>query len=247
LVTNPGWLNDLFAGLMLMVASYSLSRLMVARAWSRAIHRDVDVAHVLMGTAMAGMLVLDLNPFPSGVWELVFSGLAAWFVWRCYRFVVSPGTEDYYHEHVHRLSRRLIHLVMSLAMLYMYLAAAPPRPLSGGSMAMGVATGTTADFVLLPAGFALALLVSAVWQVDAIGRFVPSPKWPTGELALETVGRSTPSLAPEGVAISSGSVRRAEGAGVGVEVRRPWLAPRLEATSHIVMCLTMGYMLVLMV
>src|SRR5580704_12864130 len=127
---------------MLMVAAYSVGRLVAARAWSRPIHRDVDVAHVFMGMAMAGMLVADLNPIPSGVWEFVFSALAVWFVWRCYQFLVNRGGETHYHEHVHRLSRRVIHLVMSLAMLYMYMAMVPSEARSGGSMAMGAATGT---------------------------------------------------------------------------------------------------------
>src|SRR5271157_4656164 len=112
-MSNPGWVDGIFAGLMLIVAANSVGRLVAARAWSRPIHRDVDVAHVLMGTAMAGMLVADLNALPTGVWEIVFSALAVWFVWRCYQFVVDPGSEPY-HEHVHRLSRRVIHLVMSL-------------------------------------------------------------------------------------------------------------------------------------
>ena len=249
-MTNPGWLNDLFAGLMLLVAAYSIGRLVAARAWSRPIHRDVDVAHVLMGTAMAGMLVSDLNLLPIGLWELVFSSLAGWFVWRCYQFLVNPGAESYYHEHVHRLSRRMIHLVMSLAMLYMYLAAVPSEPVTGGSMAMGAATGMTADFALLPAGFVLALLVSAIWQLDAIGRFVPSTSQLTREPAVDAVGVSSSRVVPAGAAPrgSPKSMDGTETTDIDVQVRRPpWIAPRLEAASHVAMCLTMAYMLILMV
>jgi uncharacterized membrane protein (DUF485 family) len=247
-VTDPTWLNELFAGLMLLVAAYSAGRLLAARAWARPIHRDVDVAHLLMGTAMAGMLVSDLNPLPSGVWELVFSVLAAWFVWRCYQFVVNPGAESYYHEHVHRLSRRMIHLVMSLAMLYMYLAAIPSKAASSGSMAMGAATGTTADFALLPAAFVLALLVSAIWQLDAIGRFRPSTSRLTREPVLEEVGVSTSGLVPDGALTEGGPIESIQATEVDGSVGHPpWLAPRLEAVSHIVMCFTMAYMLVLMV
>ncbi len=242
-MSNPVWLNGVFAGLMLIVAAYSVGRLVGSRAWSRPIHRDVDVAHMLMGTAMAGMLVSDLNPVPSGVWELVFSVLAVWFVVRCYQFVVNPDSETYYHEHVHRLSRRVIHLVMSLAMLYMYLAASPSEVGSGGSMAMGAATGTTTDFALLPAGFILALLVSAIWQLDELGRFSSSSAYRVRSPALTTVGAG-PS--------SSAEWKRAtevplEGPSINGTADAPaWLAPRLEAGSHIVMCLTMAYMLILM-
>ncbi len=241
-MSNPGWLNGIFAGLMLAVALYSVGRLVTSRVWSRPIHRDVDVAHVLMGTAMAGMLVSDLNPIPSGLWEIVFSVLAVWFVWRCYQFVVNPGSETYYHEHVHRLSRRVIHLVMSLAMLYMYVAAAAPSEArSGGSMAMGTATGTTADFAILPAGFVLALVVSAIWQLDAIRRFSSSVSQVRSP-ALSTIGDGLPSSEWEGSAEA-----RFEGRSTNGTADVPaWLAPRLEAGSHIVMCLTMAYMLILM-
>ncbi len=238
-MSNPGWLNDLFAGLMVAVAGYSVSRLVVSRLWTRPTHRDVDVAHVLMGSAMAGMLVSDLNPIPVGVWEVVFSGLAGWFVWRCYEFVRDPGTDTQYDDHVHRLSRRLIHLVMAAAMLYMYLAAAPTRIGSGGSMAMGPAAGTTADFALVPMVFIVALLASAIWQLDAIGRFAPSARSrqlaeafaPTGNGSATITGHEASNEAPS----TSAEVPGAR-----------WLSPRLEAGAHIVMCLTMAYMLVLM-
>ncbi len=171
-MTNPGWLNDIFAAVMIAVAAYSAGRLVAARRLSRLTHPDVDVAHVLMGTAMAGMLVSDLNPLPVGVWELMFSVLAGWFVWRCYQFVRDPSTGLAHGQHVHRLSRRLIHLVMSLAMLYMYLAAVPAAVNSGGSMAMGAATGGTANFVLLPLAFIVALFASAIWELDRIAALV---------------------------------------------------------------------------
>jgi hypothetical protein len=244
-MTNPGWLNDLFAGVMLIVAAYSTGRLVAARAWARPIHRDVDVAHVLMGVAMAGMLVDDLNPLPNGLWELVFSALAVWFIWRCYQFLVDPGVEVYYHEHVHRLSRRVIHLVMSLAMLYMYFAAAPSGSVSGGSMAMGAATGTTADFALLPAAFVIALLVSAIWQLDAIGRFrtLPVPRRTTPGPDAVVFDSPAATQTVSGSAANEGTTTLATRTG---PARPPWLAPRLEAASHIAMCVTMAYMLVLM-
>jgi uncharacterized membrane protein (DUF485 family) len=227
---------------MLIVAAYSVGRLVAARAWSRPIHRDVDVAHVLMGTAMAGMLVSVLNPIPSGVWELVFSALAVWFVWRCYQFLVNQGSETYYHEHVHRLSRRVIHLVMSLAMLYMYMAMVPSKARSGGSMAMGAATGTTANLAFLPATFVLALAVSAIWQLDAIGRFSSSARPIRRSPAVSRVG--SPPSSSEWEKVSQVPID--EPAFDGNAKAPAWLAPRLEAGSHIVMCVTMAYMLILM-
>jgi len=236
-VTNPGWLNDIFAAVMLVVAIYSAGRLVAGRAWSRPTHRDVDVAHVLMGTAMSGMLVSDLNPVPNGAWEVVFSLLAVWFVWRCYQFVADPSTGIGYDQHVHRLSRRLIHLVMSLAMLYMFLAASPSAVGSGGSMAMGAATGPATNFVLIPLAFIVALFASAIWELDRIGRLSPS---------RATQGQATPAFSSFG----GGSPVVSDNSNVADQAmdtaRAPWLAPRFEASSHIIMCVTMGYMLVLM-
>ncbi len=236
-MTNPGWVNDIFAALMITVAAYSAGRLLAARMWTRPTHRDVDVAHILMGTAMAGMLVSDLNPLPVGLWETVFSVLAGWFVWRCYQFVRDPSTGLTYDQNVHRLSRRLIHLVMSLAMLYMYLAAVPAAVGSGGSMAMGAATGGTTNFVLLPLAFIVALFASAIWELDRIGH------WSASRTAQ---GQTAPAFALVGgrlptVFENSDSTDH----GVGTPAT-PWLAPRLEGASHIAMCVTMGYMLVLM-
>ncbi len=235
-MTNPGWLNDLFAGVMVAVAVYSAGRLVAARAWSRPTHEDVDLAHILMGTAMAGMLVSDLNPIPSGLWEVVFSVLAAWFVWRCYQFVKDPSTGLAHDKHVHRLSRRLIHLVMSMAMLYMYLAAVPTEVGSGGSMAMGAATGATTNFVLLPLIFIASLFASAIWELDRIGELSTSRIAQGQRHAFASVG--------------GGSVTASQDSGTtdeGVEeTSARWIAPRIEGACHIAMCVTMGYMLVLM-
>lgn len=236
-MTNPGWLNDFFAAAMVAVALYSAGRLVAARVWSRPTHRDVDVAHVLMGTAMAGMLVSDLNPIPSGVWEVVFSSLAAWFVWRCYQFVRDPSTGIEYHQHVHRLSRRMIHLVMSLAMLYMYLAVVPGAVAPGGSMAMGAATGATTHFVLLPLVFIVSLFASAIWELDRLGRM---------SRVFAAQVQTAPAFASVGGA-SLTAPERSEPTRERVDEERPaWLAPRLEGVAHVVMCVTMGYMLVLM-
>jgi Domain of unknown function (DUF5134) len=243
-VSNPHWLNDIFAGLMVAVAAYSAGRLIAARVWSRPTHRDIDVAHILMGVSMAGQLVSDLNPISSGVWELVFSVLAGWFLWRCYEIVKNPSIDTRYHDYAHRLSRRLIHLTMALAMLYMYLAATPPEVGSGGSMAMGAATGTTADFVFIPMIFIFALLASAIWQMDAIGRWSPSAIQARRAPALASVGTVSSSAIGQdrASAMSAGEV----GTDGAEPPPAPWLAPRLEGVAHIVMVTTMAYMLVLM-
>jgi hypothetical protein len=239
-VAGPSWLNDFFAAVMLVVALYSAGRLIAARAWSRPIHVDIDVAHILMGVAMAGMFAASLNPIGSGVWEVVFSLLGLWFLWRCYQFLVDPRTGFGYEEHVHRLSRRLIHLVMSSSMLYMYLAAAPVVAGSGGAMAMG-ATGSTSRFVGLPLLFLISLLASGIWELDGIERFRPSEA-PREPVAAHAAGHRSVRELDGAPAVGAGPGQP----GPAAAPLNPWLAPRLEGASHIAMCITMAYALVLM-
>lgn len=236
-MTNPGWLNDIFAGVMIAVAAYSAGRLVAASRWSRPTHTDVEVAHILMGTAMAGMLVSHLNPLPVGVWEVVFSVLSGWFVWRCYEFIKDPSTGLKYDQNVHRLSRRLIHLVMALAMLYMFLAAVPAAVDTGGSMAMGAATGGTTNFVLLPLAFIVSLFASAIWELDRIGH------WSASRV---TQDQTAPALASVGGGLPTVSEDSDSAKDRVCKSSTQWLAPRLEGACHIAMCVTMGYMLVLM-
>jgi hypothetical protein len=239
-VPGPGWLNDSFAMVMLAVALYSAGRLVAARAWSRPIHVDIDVAHVLMGVAMAGMLDGRINPIGSGVWEVVFSLVGLWFLWRCYQFLADPGTGFGYEEHVHRLSRRVIHLVMSSSMLYMYLAAAPVAAGSDGAMAMR-ATGSTSRLVGLPLLFLISLLASGIWELDGIDRFRPTRASREPVAAYAGRHRAVDGLdgAPD---VEAGNDHLEPGA----RPMNPWLAPRLEGASHIAMCITMAYALVLM-
>lgn len=242
-MSNPLWLDDLFAALMVALAAYSAGRLFVARVWSLRTHRDIDVAHVLMGTSMAGQLVSELNPVPNGVWEIVFGALAAWFAWRCYQFIRDPGTDSQYDDHVHRLTRRVIHLLMALAMLYMYLAAVPAR--IGTGMAMGTPTGTTADFALLPMVLVLAFLASAVWTLDGIGRFSRAAR-PASPSPVLVSAAGSPRVAEEPAAITAPTVSRRSDRPVRDAQGPRWLAPRLAEGAHVVMVVTMAYMLVLM-
>ena len=71
---------------MLVVAAVSAGRLVAARPWQRgprqAALADIDVAHLLMAIAMAGMLVSGLRTLPDGAWEAVFSVMTVWFGYR---------------------------------------------------------------------------------------------------------------------------------------------------------------------
>ena len=82
-MAHPTWLAYGFAVLMVAVSVYCIGRLAVARRWGRRTHQDVNIAHVLMGSAMVGMLVPRWNLFPDAFWEIVFGAIAA----------VVPGLE----------------------------------------------------------------------------------------------------------------------------------------------------------
>ena len=82
---GPAWLADIFAGVMITVATYCASRLVVARWWRRPTDVESDGAHIVIGVAMAGMLVAGLRFAPVGLWEAVFAAAAGWFGWRFVR------------------------------------------------------------------------------------------------------------------------------------------------------------------
>jgi hypothetical protein len=54
---------------MLTVAVHCARRLVAARRWQRPTELDTDGGHVLMGVAMAGMLVARLRIMPAAAWE----------------------------------------------------------------------------------------------------------------------------------------------------------------------------------
>ena len=223
-MAHPTWLAYSFAVLMVSVSLYCIGRLVLASHLGRRNHIGVNISHVLMGAAMVGMLVPRWKVLPDGLWELIFGVLALYFLAMTGRFVKDHGLRGTDDDHVHHLSHNLIHSVMSCAMLYMYWLGMPITAASGSSMSMSsppVGAGDPSLTLLL----IVVLLASAVWQLDSISQFSP------GSLALSS---------PDGGAV--GSIGGSSGGS-----SQPWLAPRLEIGCHIAMCLTMGYMLVLMV
>ncbi len=234
-MAKPTWLAYGLALLMLSVSLYCVARMMAARWWHRRNHGDVNIAHMANGVAMVGMLVPAVNWVPDALWECVFVALALWFARKS---VVALGAA----RGRQALSHNLIHVVLALAMLYMYLAAVPTDVLDGGTSApaMSGPTGVAVNFGALPLLFVVVLLVSAVWQLDGLSAYRRVP----GVLVGAATGSGF---------TAAGSSRRAPVA-LG-EPPRPlepansdgrWLAPRLEMGCHIAMCITMAYLLVLM-
>lgn len=256
-ITGPSWLADSCASVMLIVAVYSAARLPFVWASPRRTHVDSDVAHLLMGVAMAGMFAPALNALPAGLWEVVFAVVAAWSVCRCIAQVTRRGKPRYLADSRQGVSccppdHYPTHVVMAFAMLYMYLVA-PTATLSNmGSAMTSSASGTTADFVELPLLFLLVLLGSCVFELDRAGRL-----W----REREAQGLPAPAVQPTARTVLVGALNGARLSAAPAVTKLvpivadgtkdqprpgPWLTPGFVAASHVAMCIIMGYMLVAM-
>jgi uncharacterized protein DUF5134 len=214
----PAGLYYFFGLVMLAIAAYCLVLVANSFAVHRTVGRDVEIAHVFMGLAMAGMFVPRWAFGPNGLWEVVFGALLAWFI------VLSVQSVQRYGLHV---PHTVIHALMSLAMLLMYWF---PRAAMAGTMSVSMAAhGHRIDpgvaFLL-----AFILLGSAIFTVASPNR---------GASHFGTHG-------PGHVKIRVNAT--ADGSETGVVLKdahgiaSPWAA---DAT-HVVMCVAMGLMLLLM-
>jgi len=217
---GPAWLTAIFAAASLAVAVYCAGRLVVARRGHRPTELDTDGAHVIMGVAMAGMLVSGLRTLPSTIWEVVFAAAAVWFGYRMLQARRGAQSSPW------RSSHPLPHLVECAAMVFMFLIlpAAAGAATSSVSMTM---TATESRFSFLTLPLAVYLFGYVVWLGDRVTLHAPA-------LALATA----PATAGPRPGYGSGSP--------GPEPARPYLAPRCAAICKITMGITMGYMLILM-
>ncbi len=249
-MTGPSWLAKLLAAVMIATAAYCFSRLVAARRWRRPTDYDVDGVHILMGVAMAGMLVPRLNPFWDSGWEVIFGGATAWFGWqtfRGYRNELAVGRRWVAHH--------LQHVVACGAMLYMFLAVAPIKAGSSGSgMAMG-GSGSATTFPTLALVLALALIGYVIWTADRFTSLAPVAA--LRAMTAQVGAIVAPALAPSPASSSAGAeasggtatqvARAAAGPDGGQAAQpRPPMSPRLAACCEIAMGLTMGYMLITM-
>jgi len=242
-VAQPTWLAYSFGVVMVAVSLYCVAWLIAARRRSHPKHVDVNVAHVAMGLAMAGMLVPRLKVLPDGLWEAGFVAMSLWFAWQAARLVAHHVGLRVEVSRRHGLSHNLIHLVMGLAMVYMYLAAVPAGTAAGSALSMTGPTGAAANFVGLPLLFVAILFASAVWQLDGLSRYAPVRGHLVGAVATGGVPRAERHGSPDASGPPVGEAPRPLAA---ASAPGQWLAPRLEMGCHIVMCITMGYMLILM-
>lgn len=190
--------EDAFAGALafgvLGVALFCAGRLVLGALWRRPVEHDVDIAHVVMGVSMAGMLTGWLAGSWTDAWVVAFTASTCWFAWR----TRSDG------GHIR-------HLVASVAMLYMLAAVAWLGPASPGH-SMGAAMGSMVAIESGTGTPTLALAVACLLVLDAsiaaTRAFKPAAFAIGGEPCAgapvtreETEGRGSAPLAPRGTAV----------------------------------------------
>jgi hypothetical protein len=223
---TPSWLYYLFAVAMLAVAGYGLVLLAVSVATHIVSGRDVDIAHVFMGVSMAGMFVAAWAFGPSAIWELIFTALLVWFVVQSIQSVIAFG--------IH-LTHYLIHAAMSFAMLLMYVF---PAGASSGAMSMSISMASSSRARIDPG---LSLLLAFVFFASAIFTLA-SPNRGASHHGTH-VRDYAMSRAAGAVKAPSRQAAASDGRGAVGLITAPWL----EDASHIVMCVAMGFMLILMI
>jgi hypothetical protein len=266
----PAWILDIFAAVMLLVAAVSAGQLAVARAWTRAGMRDADIAgsHLLMGIAMAGMLVTSLSTLPNAAWVVIFAVMTAWFACYLWRETRGRGAGALASGH------HAPHLVHSAAMLYMFAALAGPASGSGSGMAgmAAVPAGATQSLhaPTLALVFALLLISYSVRDVDrkacADGYFhvVGRRFTPTGPALATALAGATSRGAPAGpagggdsavatmVAPETAPAEMPPGGPVAGQVtaspaERLLLSPAVVKGCRVAMGVTMAFMLLIMI
>jgi len=277
-MTIPSWLLDIFAAIMLIVSAVSAVRLAVAGGWrgrATGLGADVDVAHLLMGIAMAGMLAAGLTTLTNAVWVVVFAVLTAWFGGRVILDARASGVRALAAGHY------LPHLVHSAAMIYMF--AALPAAMagnrvggtSGAGMSMG--SGGMGTFSAPTVGLVFAILLAgyAVWDLDQLAPAGRRPRARTGlgftpapaaAVVLEGLGHRTTAItdvpapvASSGEGTAAGAVGPASAGTPGsvgtpavpiaglAEVRALVLNPSVAVGCRIAMSITMAFMLIIMI
>jgi hypothetical protein len=235
-MSTPAWILEIYAAVMLLVAEVSAGQLVIARAWTRRGGADADIAvsRLLMGIAMAGVLVPGLSILPNAVWEVVFAAMTAWFVWCLWRESRGRGAAvagGHYAPH----------LVQSAAMLYMFAALAGPSA-EGSGMSMsgmggmsGMAGGSSGGMPTLHAAtlaliFALLLIAFTVHDIDR-------PAGVNGYFRV--VGRRS---------VPAGSALAAAAAGpAAYTAERLLLSPAAVKGCQVAIGVTMAFMLIIMI
>jgi len=258
---TPAWILDIFAAIMLAVAAVSAARLAVARPWqqgTQAALADIDISHLLMAIAMAGMLTASLQTLPNGAWEVIFAVLTAWFAYRVIRDTQVSGVRALAGGHC------APHLIHAAAMLYMFLAfTAPAAHRSAGMSGMGggMSGMGTLQLPILAFVFALLLIGYSIWDLDqlsgpgasghyslAAARRAPASPVLVGATAGPgAAAMSVPASRPPGSAAAAGAQPAAASAPATHAGRGVVLAPWVATSCRIAMGVTMAFMLLIMI
>jgi hypothetical protein len=217
---GPPTLAAIFGIIMLVAAATTLGRIAYTVRSHRATDFRIDFHNVLMGIAMAGMLIPSLGIVTTGwsttIWLIVWILVTAGFAVSVIRDAVGARQQWRLHHGPH--------LVMSAAMAYMLWAtgsdaaqAISSRVMETSGMSMPALGIGTVPLPTLDYAFAIFMVCYAVVIMDRL---------------------------PVAVLVDSGSLRivglgRPGGSAAVV-------APRLAAATNIVMAITMGYMLTMM-
>jgi hypothetical protein len=175
-ITGPGWLGSLFAVVMLGTAAYCAGRLAVAWRSRRPTGYAVDLTHVLMGTAMAGMLVPGLGFAPAGLWQATFAAAGCWFAAQAVRGLTRGGrvpAQGWPGATGHTATGPFVHLLACGAMLVML--AAPASGAGPAARAAGGITAADGPLPVLAILCAVGLLASVVLATDRLTVLTPVP------------------------------------------------------------------------
>ena len=225
-MSSPAWLYYLFGVLMLAIAVYCLVLLIFSIATNRSTGRDVEISHIFMGVAMAGMFVGPWAFGRSAVWELIFGGFLVWFLVESVQSIRRHGLH---------LSHALIHAVMNFAMLLMFRfpigSSSASRSMSMAMAPAGAKLDPGLAFIL-----AFALFASAIFTLASPNK------------GASFFGSHAPAYALAAVAGSRTSTAQPDsGSGPAGAIEEVVATPWLVDVSHVVMCLAMGFMLLLMI
>ena len=229
---TPQWILDVFAAVTLIVAAVAAVRLTAGSsgltASSSGRHAgsgaDVDLAHVLMGIAMAGTLADSLRTLPDGAWEAAFAVSAVWFGWRVVRDARASGIRALARGHC------APHLVHSAAMTYMFAALPAAGAATMGSAGTAGVPAQSLGYPTLAFVFALALAGYSVWDLDQL-----------------SVRRFSPAAVPASAVPAGASVLTGTAPVAASSVRGIAASPAVTVGCRIAMGVTMAFMLIVMI
>ncbi|HEY3867408.1 MAG TPA: DUF5134 domain-containing protein [Actinocrinis sp.] len=211
-MTVPSWLGHTLAVVMIATALYCAARLTVPRLWNRPSEHDVDAVHLLMGAAMAGMLLPGLDFLAVPVWESVFAVAALWFAMRIPWEIRSAGADASAAPRSRSISAALTHhlphLVACCAMLDMYFAPGAAAPAGSGDSSGGMSgmampgttsaatNAVTARYPTIALALAVFLVIYAIVVVDRTAAFAPHTQTEVATTGQAAIGCSSGTLAP---------------------------------------------------